>query len=146
MRVAGGGLTFDLWHDATMTNFVRVRAGATADVYVDHRDDGNTTFAMTPITVLEADFTFDDDGFHHLTFHSGWEAPFELLTPDVTRMRQRFLNELAYEVIVLAINDQPISLRASVGGGYRDDLIANNGWEVVAGLGLRASLWAPAPE
>lgn len=140
LRILAGGMTWDLWQDADMTSYLRLRTGgALDDLFVAGQGEGDV--ALVPLIALEADFTFDDAGFHHLVFESGYEALFPL----VEAPRRRFLNAVAYEVIALAINDQPVTLRVAVEGGYRDDLdlAEANGWELRAGAGLRVSLWAP---
>ncbi|MBN1772076.1 MAG: hypothetical protein JXB32_12480 [Deltaproteobacteria bacterium] len=148
LRFLAGGFTWDLWHSTDMYGYVRLRGGAAFDdLYLD-RDGVDNRVALTPVVAVEGDVTFDDDGFHHLTFVSTWEAPFvwreDAGTPAFT---QRFLNEAAYEVIFLAINDQPLTFRVAVGGGYRDDVESPaRGWELTAGAGLRFSFWVPARE
>jgi hypothetical protein len=147
MRFVAGGFTWDFWHSADMYSYVRLRAGgAFDDLYLDRGGTDNRV-ALTPVAAVEGDFTLDDDGFHHLTFVSSYEAPFVWRSdadgpPSFT---QRFQNELAYEVIFLAINDQPLTFRVAAGGGYRDDVEpAASGWGLTAGAGLRFSFWAPA--
>lgn len=143
LRVVGGGPTWDLWQDADLTSFVRLRAGANLEHHFVRSSGGYSAWALAPLAYLEADITFDRGGFHHLLFASGFEGVFVLDgTPE---LQKRFVNEVGYEVIVLAINDQPVTLRAVVGGGYREDLaVGPSGWEVTARVGLRTSLWAPA--
>ncbi|MFO0744309.1 MAG: hypothetical protein U1F43_01370 [Myxococcota bacterium] len=144
VRVVGGGLTWDLWHDADMTSYFRVRAGLALDDILRRGEDA--VLAVTPLAYLEGDFTFDDAGFHHLKLSSGYEALFFDAGHSEIDSFRRFQSELAYELVLIALNDQPITLRAAVSGGYRDDLVdpTRNGWEVTATAGLRFSLWAPA--
>ncbi len=148
LRFLAGGLTWDLWQDADMTSYFRLRTGVGLEEhFIGGGDHGR--FAITPIGAVEGEFTFDDAGFHHLTWQSTIEAPLgETGIPDDTRLAShiRFANALAYELILIAIDDQPVTLRAEVTGGYRDDLTDSklNGWEVAAEVGLRVSLWAPA--
>ncbi|MBI5489750.1 MAG: hypothetical protein HY905_20620 [Deltaproteobacteria bacterium] len=147
LRFVAGGVTWDLWHSADMYSYVRLRLGAAfEDLYLDRDGVGNRV-ALAPVAAMEGDFTFDDDGFHHLTFVSAYEAPFVWREDGDAppTFSQRFTNEAAYEVIFLAINDQPLTLRVAVGGGYRDDVEeAARGWELTAGAGLRFSFWVPA--
>ena len=45
---------------------------------------------------------------------------------------------------MLALNDQPLSLRLSAGAERRDDFPAlGDRWALTAQAGLRFSLWAP---
>lgn len=148
IRIAGGGVTLDLWHDTDLSSYVRLRTGVAFDYYTSAAAGVRDRTAVVPMIYGEGDITFDRNGMHHLTFQTGWESPLVFLegvdgVP--IGLVNRFNNEVAYEVILLAINDQPLTLRAAVGGGYRDDLAgAPAGWELTAGVGLRVSFWAPA--
>ena len=51
---------------------------------------------------------------------------------------------MQYEMILIAINDQPLTAKVAVGGEKRDDIFGvPDRWAFVADLGLRFSLWAP---
>ena len=57
--------------------------------------------------------------------------------------------QAGYEVIAIAINDQPLTLVFDVKGTYRNDfapgpLSAANRLELTGEAGVRFSLWAPA--
>ena len=98
-----------------MSSYARLRFGAAVEDLLITDGETRGQIALAPIGVAEADLTLDRKGFHHLTFESGVEAPV-LLTSDPPEPRVRFMNELAYELIVLAVNDQPITVRATVAG------------------------------
>ncbi|MFP2963923.1 hypothetical protein ACLEPN_40960 [Myxococcus sp. 1LA] len=133
--------TVDLWHSKDLTSYVRVRGGPSFE-----RDYGNGFNTLVPGAALEADLTLDRDGFHHLRVSA--EAEKVLLAPTVagrplrpTRLRV----QASYEVILLAINDQPLTLVVDGRGMRRSDLAGVPGqWEWSASAGLRFSLWAPA--
>jgi hypothetical protein len=95
---------------------------------------------------VEADITFDRLGFHHLGVELGYERP--LYTKQDARVgesAQRVKAGVEYEMIYLAINDQPLSLHLQLQAEKRTDspLIASR-WAARANAGLRFSLWAPA--
>jgi hypothetical protein len=49
-----------------------------------------------------------------------------------------------YEAIILAINDQPLTLKLAASGEKRDDIPGvPEQWAFVLDAGLRFSLWAP---
>lgn len=149
LRLLAVGGSWDLWHSADLYDYVRLRIGGAFDDLYGHERDGPNDLAVTPLVALDFDLTFDDDGFHHLQFTTGCEAPFvwRRAAGDGPTRAQRFLSELAYEWILIAVNDQPLSLRLSVAGGYRDDVDPSYaGWGVQAGAGLRFSFWAPPRE
>jgi len=144
LRIIGGGVTWDLFQDADMTSYLRIKLGVGLDdAFLDKEERGR--FVVAPLAALEGDFSFDDEGFHHLVLSSRFEAAFiEDISEGADGLvyHRRFDNELAYELILIAIDDQPITLRVGVTGGYRDDLVEHNGWEFAALAGLRFSLWA----
>ncbi|MBT9556907.1 MAG: hypothetical protein IV100_12805 [Myxococcales bacterium] len=143
VRFAAAAPTVELWHDADLSSYARVRAGLAFDDLMVIDDGVRHRLALTPFVFAETDLTLDERGFHHLTAAIGYEAP--IWWPDDGPVYQtRYVNEVAYEVIMLAINDQPLSLRVAVNGGYRDDLEGlPAGWDVGASVGLRMSFWAP---
>lgn len=149
LRFVGAGLTWDLWHSLELDSYARLRVGAAfEDLYLD-RDDLNHRLALTPLAWLESDVLFDPAGLHRLTVRSGIEPPLIWLDDEhaLPSFRVRFLNEAAYELVVVAINDQPLSLRIAASGGYRSDLDGEaSGWELGGAAGLRVNFWAPAPD
>ncbi len=133
--------TFDLWHSRDLASYVRVRAGAAVEL-----EPAANSIGVKPQAAVEGDLTLDDDGFHHVRFAAEVEKlffgrPVEGRPTDPQRLRLR----AGYEVIVLAINDYPLTLDLEARGTWRDDLAgAQPGWEWSAIAGLRFSLWAPA--
>lgn len=133
--------TFDLWHSRDLVSYIRVRAGPGLGLDTE-REQVN----LPVQAAIEGDLTLDQDGFHHLRFGAEGEklffAPSGPLRPkDPQRLRLR----LEYEVIFIAINDQPLSLVIDGRGSWRDDIAGvPTTWEWSAGAGLRFSLWAPA--
>jgi hypothetical protein len=139
--------TWDVWRSARdMSSFVRLRAGAGVERAVVDPGAGIDRDAITPAGAVEADLTLDDDGFHHVTALAQVERP--QFTGDARELRHsatRAQTRLAYEVILVAINDQPLTLRVAGEAEYRNDQPdVAHGWELRALAGLRLSLWAPA--
>jgi hypothetical protein len=133
--------TLDLWHSRDLVSYVRVRAGPSVE-----RDYKNGFTTLVPGAALEGDLTLDRDGFHHLRL--GVEAEKVLLAPSVDGRPlrpERLRVSAGYELILLALNDQPLSLVADGRGTWRSDLPhVPAQWEWTASAGLRFSLWAPA--
>jgi hypothetical protein len=138
--------TLDLWHTNDMTSFVRVRGGAGFEK--TYAADGQDRAALTPNAALEADFTLDRAGFHHLKALASWESPQYVDAPaSAGASSQRWRGELGFETIALAVNDQPITLRLGSAMSWRDDIPGiTPQWVYTATAGLRLSLWAPARE
>jgi hypothetical protein len=73
-----------------------------------------------------------------------YSRPRHLDGPRAGTWFNRFGTTAAYEGVLIAINDQPISLRVGASGIVRDDLIdGNSTFELKFTTGLRFSLWAP---
>ncbi|WNG34726.1 hypothetical protein F0U61_14525 [Archangium violaceum] len=136
-----GHLTLDLWHSRELSSYVRVRAGPSVEYDRTHH-----FFMLVPGAAFEGDFTLDANGFHHLTFSAEAEKLFlghevDGRPPEPERLRVR----AGYELILLAINDQPLSLVLDGRGQWRSDLVdVPPVWEWSVHTGLRFSLWAPA--
>lgn len=133
--------TMDLWHSSDLVSYVRVRAGPSIE-----RDYKNGFTTVVPGAALEGDLTLDRDGFHHLRLSV--EAEKVLMAKRVEgrpKSPERLRVGAGYEAILLAINDQPLSLVVDGRGVWRSDLVhVPARWEWSASAGLRFSLWAPA--
>ncbi len=137
--------TLDLWQSPRLTSFVRLRGGLGMEGASATGDGEATRAALTPGGAIEADITIDPAGFHHLGAEISYERPlYYRVDPRVGDHAERMGAELDYEVIILALNDQPLSLRLAVGAEKRNDspVIADR-WAAKANAGLRFSLWAP---
>jgi hypothetical protein len=136
--------TADLWQSPDLTSFVRLRTGAGVEgTYVDALA---TRQAITPMAAVDADFTLDRRGMHHLVGGGVAEAPQYTSSPRGGRTRARRVKAaLSYEGIFLAVNDQPLTLFVEAGASWRDDIAGvTPAWALSATAGLRFSLWAPA--
>jgi hypothetical protein len=140
LTLASANAAFDLWHSKDLQSYLRVRVGPAAEL-----DLQTKSVALRPEAALEGDFTLDRDGFHHITFAATGEKLF--FDPHVDGRHdnpERFRAKAGYEVILLAVNDYPLTLVLDGFAGWRDDLTnVVPGWEFGADLGLRFSFWAP---
>jgi hypothetical protein len=140
-RLATTHLTLDLWQSADLESYVRLRGGVGLEGQTSSGLADRS--AVTPGGAAEAAFTLDPRGFHHLGAEVRYERP-RLFGDGSQQWLSRLRAEVAYEMIILAINDQPLTLRLDVASEKRDDIpgLADR-WALVAGAGLRFSLWAP---
>ena len=136
-------VTLDLWQSADLSSFLRVRTGLGLEGQRDEVTGYHS--ALVAQSALELDVTLDDDGFHNLRFELDHELPRYFVEMGATgKLAQRMKAKLQYEAIVLAINDQPLSLKLAMGGEKRDDIPGlPDQWAFVMDAGLRFSLWAP---
>jgi hypothetical protein len=147
--IGAAALTLDLWRSRDLASFVRLRGGAGYEV-ADQLEGG----AFTPHAALDADLALDRGGFHHLRFTALGERllpsgsdefqPKDPLAPRLPERRRRATARMEYEVILLALNDQPISAVLDVRTQQRNDVPGlSTGWLVQGTASLRFNLWAP---
>lgn len=140
---AAGQLTLDLWQSAKLDSFARVRTGL--GIEGQHTDGTGYRSAITETSAFELDWVVDPAGFHNLRLELVHELP-RYFVPLLggQKLGQRMKARLQYEAIVLAINDQPLTLKLAAGGEKRDDIFGvPDRWAFVMDAGLRFSLWAP---
>ncbi len=131
------------WQSDDLYNYVRLSLSLGAEALFNLETDEDR-YALTPGAALQARFGLDRDGFHYLNAEMGWQMPIWLnLPPGESNSRAGI--KAGYEVIFLAINDQPLSLVVEAGLDYRDDLGPEaHRFDAQVMAGLRFSLWAPA--
>jgi hypothetical protein len=142
-RHADGQITLDLWQSANQDSFARVRTGLALEG--QYTDVTGYRSALTASSAFELDCVLDDEGFHNLRLELAHEMPRYFIPLERTgKLAQRMHARLLYEAIILAINDQPLTLKLAAGGEKRDDIPGiPDQWAFVMDAGLRFSLWAP---
>jgi hypothetical protein len=145
VRLATANLTWDIVRSADMYSYLRVRGGAGLErVFIDDTWDPDRT-ALTPGATLEGNWTLDRAGLNHLTLAGTWERPIGRQKEAWVGLGQRAHLGLGYERIVIAFNDQPVTLRVAAEADYRSDIPAQAaGWDFKGLIGLRFNFWAPA--
>jgi hypothetical protein len=140
---ANAQVTLDLWQSADLSSFARVRTGLALEG--QHTDVTGYRSALTAGSAFEVDWVLDREGFHNLRLELAHELPRYFIPLERTgKLAQRMRALLQYEAIVLAINDQPLTLKLAAGGEKRDDIPGiSDQWAFVMDAGLRFSLWAP---
>ena len=108
--------TLDLWQSADLRSYVRLRTGPGVEVRVGPWGDTARFVGFAPATTLEGNLMLGRNTLQQLNF---------ALRGDVLRSVSRHAQPLpgdwalaaqaAYEAVVVAINDQPVTLRL-VGG------------------------------
>jgi hypothetical protein len=140
-------LTLDVWQSSRLDSFARIRTGMGVErVYVDDNKPGEVNrSALTPGSAFELEWHIDRAGFHNLSIEVSHELPrYFVPRPEIGQSARRFRARIEYEAIVLAINDQPVTLAFGVGADRRNDLPnVPDKWAFVADTGIRFSLWAP---
>ncbi|MGC4117350.1 MAG: hypothetical protein QM765_22875 [Myxococcales bacterium] len=132
------GGTLDLWHSKDLESFVRLRADAGFE-----QDRTTRVCSFLPTGAVEADIVAGDQGLHHLRALAQYERVIPMKEGPSQADRLRF--KLAYEVGLIAINDQPLTAVIEGRADYRSDLPdAPETWDYLGQISLRFSLWVPA--
>ena len=140
-------LTLDVWQSSKLDSFARLRTGMGVErVYVDEAMPGEVDrSALTAGSAFEIEWHVDRAGFHNLGLEITHEIPrYFVPRPEIGTSASRIRARVQYEAIVLAINDQPVTLSVGAGAERRNDLPnVPDQWAFVADTGVRFSLWAP---
>src|SRR6187551_528539 len=142
--------TLDLWQSADLRSYVRLRVGPGVEMRIGQWGEETRYVGLLPQGTLEGNFIMGHRAMQQLTFRlrgdflrsATWQA--QPLPGDWLANA-----EAAYEAIIMAINDQPVSLRFAGTACVRDDA-----QEVIAGVpsarvawtgmaGIRMSFFAP---
>ncbi len=138
-------MAWDLFQSADLYNHVRFVTGVGIGGLWDDDGDAESAYFFLPKLALETRHGLDWEGFHYLLGDVHAVMPVALSGDRTGETRARAGIRAAYEVIFLAVNDQPLSLRLEAGLDYRDDLPADvSEWDATLMAGVRFSFWAPA--
>lgn len=141
MMVAGA-VTVDVWRSRDLSDFLRLRVGGGYEEAM-----GGDWSSFVPHAAVEGEVTLGRNGFQHLRA----SAQGELLTSSGSGLdaalpenRNRLTVKAEYELILFALNNQPVSLALEAKAVKRDDVPDYpTDWIVQGGAQLRFSLWAP---
>ncbi|MEO7096029.1 MAG: hypothetical protein ABI175_22400 [Polyangiales bacterium] len=137
------------WQSPDLYSHLRVEGGVALGKFWPRRADvtknlGGGAWYAGPTAAVRFRTSLGNGGLHYLFADVEYARPRHLDGPRAGSWFNRFGTTLAYEGVLLAINDQPISLRVGASGVARDDLIdGNSTLELKLTTGLRFSLWAP---
>jgi hypothetical protein len=134
--------TLDLWRSEDLESYFRIRAGVGLGYDVlTHR------YAFAPNAGLDFESILDRDGFHRIYANAQYDAVVLLTSGPLSgpTVPNHLGAKAGYELILLAVNDQPLSAIVEARMAFRDDIPgATSPWDVSALAGLRFSFWAPA--
>lgn len=140
--IANGAVTVDVFRSRDLSDFVRLRVGAGYEQAM-----GGDWGSFVPHAAIEGELTLGKNGFHHVRAMAQGELltnSGDALAVGLPDNRSRLTGKLEYEFILLAINNQPLSLALEAKAIKRDDVPDYpTDWLTYAGAQLRFSLWAP---
>ncbi len=142
-RHAQAQITFDLWQSANLDSFLRLRTGMGLEG--QHTDVTGYRSALVSGSALELDTVLDHEGRHNLRAEVTHDIPRYFVPLEYTgKVAHRTKARVQYEAVLVAINDQPVTLKLAAGGEKRDDIPGiPSQWAFVMDAGVRFSLWAP---
>lgn len=135
-------VAWELHHAKRLANYVRFAIGPAYGQLLTGKEGESARHSIYPKASLEAEFQVGKTGRHHIGFELTGEArPY---FDEIRTIYYRGLGRAFYEAVVLAVNDQPISLYLEGKAQYREDIPdAPEEWEYRGMAGLRFSFWAP---
>lgn len=125
---------------------LRLEAGADVGVRLPDRTEGVSpgNWYVGPTAAVRSRLALGAGGLHYLFINLDYGRPMLVAGDRAGRSAQKVVGSVAYEGVLLAINDQPISLRVAGNGGVYDDPITRERTVELGGTaGLRFSFWAP---
>jgi len=135
-------VSWELYHNRQMDSFVRFAIGPACGELFSQVEKESTRFSLYPQAALESELVLDRRGLHRLGFNLS--ASPRWYVDDADTLYRTGRGSLFYEVVLLAINDQPLSLYLEGNAQYRDDINdAPEDWQFEALAGLRFNFWAP---
>ncbi len=150
MEITEVHMSWNPWQSSDMYSRLRLEAGADVGKAWANRADISEGLSTGRVYVgftsaMRLRVALGDGGLHYLFADFAYLRP--TLLPDGTNPTlpiNKLKGVVAYERVLVAINDQPLSLRLSVSGLARDDLAGGaRNVELGGTAGLRFSFWAP---
>lgn len=114
--------TLDLWQSWDLRSYVRVRVGPVVHMRFGPWRDEARMVSSLPETALEGNFILGKRALQQARFRVRGEWLRRLARSSTPLTRDWLMDgEASYEIILLAINDQPVSLRFAGRVGTRDE-------------------------
>jgi hypothetical protein len=150
MEITEVHLSWNPWQSSDMYSRLRLEAGAdVGKAWADRTQIANGLstgrWYAGFTSALRLRVALGDGGLHYLFADVAYLHP--TLIPNSANPAlplNKLKGTVAYERVLIAINDQPLSLRLTAGGTVRDDLAGGaRNVEISSTAGLRFSFWAP---
>lgn len=142
-------LAWDPWQSGDLYSHVRVEAGGDLGEYWQERAAlgkglGTGVGYAGFSGAVRSRFSLGEGGLHSLQMDVVYRRPTLLGGEHAGESTNRVNATFAYEGVLLAVNDQPFSVRLAATGSTRDDAAAGaRSFELGFSAGLRFSFWAP---
>ncbi len=149
VEFAEAHLAWNPWQSSDLYNHVRIEAGADLGEYWEERARlakglGTGVGYAGFSGAVRSRFSLGDGGLHSLQMDVIYRRPTLLGGEHAGESTNRVNATFAYEGVLIAVNDQPFSVRLAATGSTRDDPAASaRSFELGFSAGLRFSFWAP---
>lgn len=140
---------WDPWQSSDLYSHVRVEAGADLGEFWEDRSRAakglKTGVGYVGFSgAIRSRFSLGEGGLHSIQMDLLYRRPTLLAGENVGASINRINAMFAYEGVLIAINDQPVSVRLAATGSSRDDPASGaRSFELGFSAGLRFSFWAP---
>ena len=140
---------WDPWQSSDLYSHVRVETGADVGEFWEDRAKAakglKTGVGYVGFSgAIRSRFSLGQGGLHSMQMDLIYRRPTLLAGPNIGDSINRVNAVFAYEGVLIAINDQPLSVRLAATGSSRDDPAAGaRSFELGFSAGLRFSFWAP---
>jgi hypothetical protein len=140
---------WDPWQSGDLYSHVRVEAGADVGEFWEDRSKAanglKTGVGYVGFSgAVRSRFSLGEGGLHSIQMDLLYRRPTLLAGENIGASINRVNAVFAYEGVLIAVNDQPVSVRLTATGGSRDDPAAGTrSFELGLSAGLRFSFWAP---
>jgi hypothetical protein len=142
-------LAYNPWQSNDMYSHLRVEFGGDIGGHWEDR----RLFAQSlttgrvyigPTAAIESRLSLGQGGLHYLFSELTFRRPTLFTSDGSTATINRLAAQVAYEGVLIAINDQPISVRVAAQGTTQNDFASDvRAVDVRFTAGLRMSFWAP---
>jgi len=140
---------WDPWQSSDLYSHVRVETGADVGAFWEDRSKAakglKTGVGYVGFSgAIRSRFSLGEGGLHSIQMDLLYRRPTLLAGENIGASINRINATFAYEGVLIAVNDQPLSVRLSATGGSRDDPASGaRSFELGFSAGLRFSFWAP---
>lgn len=149
LEVAEAHLSWNPWQSNDMFSHLRFEVGGDFGKFWEDRgllakglETGAWYAGIT--SAVKSRFSLGEGGLHYIFLDVAYHRPTFVESTYSGESIHRVRASMAYEAIVLAVNDQPVSLRvAAIGSSRQDPATGAQSFEATALAGLRVSFWAP---
>ena len=134
--------SWEMYHARKLANYVRLTVGPGCGEMLTSDENEDARFTVYPTASFDGEFQIGKRGLHHLGFSVAGDVRYYFGGASGIYYAGR--GKLFYEWVVLALNDQPLSLFLEGSAEYREDIPdLPSDLEFRGTAGMRFSFWAP---